>query len=244
MCVVHVVRQSTGEPVVSADARPYILPMSTPGLLTAALSGLWDVIADEHRDLPSHARIAMASAAISPRHGHERWSLDGDGVLVGLAVDAATLEMGVDAVVTSVLHDAAHVLAWRGDVQETAGRGVYHNGLFLALAEELGMAWPAGTERSPSKGWSAPTLGARLTSRLSAAEAADPLVVAVRQLRPAIDSTLPYLMAPADSTLSGRVDRITATCLCTPPRRMRISVTVLGLAPIVCGACGAQFLAR
>lgn len=228
---------------MSADIPAYDPRMSpTPGLLTSVLSGLWDAIAAEHSELPPHARIATVSSPRGPRHGHERWSLDDDGYLVGLAVDVDTLTEGVEATIRHIFHEAAHVLAWRRGIQETSMRGVYHNGAYLEIAQSLGMSWP-DSERVAGKGWSVPVLGPILTKRLTSMNDADRLAAVARQLGPAIESTLPYLQS-STTTGSFRVDRETAACQCDPPRKLRISATVLALGPVTCGVCGAEFVVQ
>lgn len=214
-----------------------------PSPLTSALSCLWEAIAAENTELPAHALIATVSSPRGPRHGHERWSLDDNGYLVGLAVDVDTLTEGVEATVAHVFHEAAHVLAWTRGVAETSTPHVYHNGRFLELAESLGMKWPDGTVRTPGKGWSGVVIGPTLAKRMTSDDEGDRLAVAVRKLGPSIASTLPYLQS-VSTTGSFRVDRLTAECRCDPPRKLRVSATVLALGPVVCGVCGGEFTAR
>lgn len=154
-----------------------------------------------------------------------------DDVLTGLVVSADALEEGPEAVLTALLHDAAHILSWRRGVQDTTMRGSYHNARYLTSAEEVGLEWPVGAGRSSSRGFVDP----RLTDAARRRHEQD--LVA---LGPVIAQTLPHLIVPK-STSGRRTERITAQCQCDPPRLFRISASALEKGPITCGVCGELF---
>lgn len=202
---------------------------TTPGVLTAALEQLWDTLRGDIPELPT-ARIAVSPAPPSSNHGPERWAVV-DGVLTGLVINAQTLSDGAEATLTGVLHEAAHVLCWIRGVKDTTMRGGYHNARYMFAAGEVGLYWPEDKARDTVRGFASP----ELTDASRAKYAAH-----LRALRPAIDQTIPYLTVP-EQPRSTRPDRLTVECQCSPPRKLRISQTVLAQGPVVCGVCGQHF---
>jgi predicted SprT family Zn-dependent metalloprotease len=175
-------------------------------------------------------------STITPRldHGPERWSLADDGSLQGLTIGTATLGDGAEAVVEYILHEAAHVLAWQRGVKDTTMRGAYHNGSYLAVAEEVGLRWSEDQERSAHRGFYHPAMTAETAQR----HAPD-----VAALATAIPATLPHLTLPAASK-STRPARILLECGCDEPRTFRIGRTVAAKGPIICGVCKEVFTER
>jgi hypothetical protein len=155
--------------------------------------------------------------------------MDGDE-LVGLAVSAATLSQGVDAVLTHVHHEAAHVLCWRRGTPETATRGVYHTGVYLSAAEDVGMTWPTDAPRVEGKGWATPVLTS--AARTRAADVIGPLTSAIAETVPLLHDAPPR---------PGSISRLTIQCACVPSRLARISATTLDRGPIICGVCSTEF---
>jgi hypothetical protein len=161
-------------------------------------------------------------------HGPERWGLD-DGVVTGLVVNADVLTQGAETFIVTVLHDAAHILNWRREVKDLTARGSYHNQSFLTTAQEIGLEWEEGAERSGSRGYDSFVLSDAARRR----HAPD-----LEALERAIPLTLPHLALP---TTKSRIDRLTLRCKCTPARSFRISQTVAAAGPIICGVCGKPF---
>ncbi len=151
--------------------------------------------------------------------------------MTGLVVSASTLQEGPEATVQFVLHEAAHILCWLRDIRDTTMRGVYHNGSFLAVAEEVGLEWPDGAERVPGRGYS----NVRLSDASRERFAPD-----LEALAEAIPQILPHLAVPAPTT-SGSPKRLTMQCQCGPPRKIRAGRTVAALGPITCGVCKREF---
>jgi hypothetical protein len=203
---------------------------TTPGALPTALERLWDALRADHPELPP-ARVAISTTPSISDHGPERWSLDDSGHLIGLTIGSDTLTAGPVAVLTAVLHEAAHVLNWTRGTKDTSGHGVYHNARYLSAAEEIGLSRPRGQGPTAARGVPTPVLPDVARERWAATLA---------DLEPAIAQTLPYLASP-DSARTGRQGRITAGCQCSPSRRVRVARTVYDLVPIVCGVCGGTF---
>lgn len=206
---------------------------TSPGPLLSALDDLW---ADVRRDVPElpDVHITLAPTPLTSSHGPERWTWEGEGVAAGLVVNAELMTLGPDAVLTWVLHDAAHLLSWiRGD-KDTTMRGAYHNQTFLTTAEETGLTWPADAERSPGRGFHNPRMSDEATARYAGH---------LKSLATAIPLVLPHLTTPETKTAS-RVHALTMVCGgCTPPRKMRMYPTIAGLGPVICGVCGTEFTA-
>ncbi|KUF18858.1 hypothetical protein AT728_07440 [Streptomyces silvensis] len=131
-----------------------------------------------------------------------------------------------------MLHEAAHILCWQRGISETTMRGVYHNQSFLAAAEEVGLEWPPGRARIQGRGYDSPRM-CKLTEKRHAAD--------IAALEDAIPIVRPHLHLPSQPSSSTRPDRQTLQCECTPPRKMRMSPTVAQKAPVLCGACKAEF---
>lgn len=206
--------------------------MSTsPGPLLQALDALWDRVRTYVPELPP-ARIAITPTPPPTRHGPERWTWEG-GVVTGFVVSADTLTAGADATLEYVLHEAAHVLCWIRDVQDTTTRGVYHNAVYLDAATQVGLQWPAGRARVRGRGYVSPVLTdatrARYADDLSALETAIPRV-------------LPHLTVPDVQSRPRPANRLYLQCECKPkPRRLQMSPTVAAEGPVLCGVCGAEF---
>lgn len=201
---------------------------TSPGPLLEALSELWERLRDQVADLPP-ALFTVSPTTRRNDHGPARWTREDDGAVSGLVVSADVLQEGAESVVEMVLHDAAHILNWIRDVKDTTTRGAYHTQAFLTTAEEVGLEWSDGAERTATRGFSNPVMSTEARERY----AAD-----VEALEGVIPLTLPHLALPPTTA---RTDRLTLQCQCNPPRKLRISRTVAAQGPIKCGVCDATF---
>jgi hypothetical protein len=134
-------------------------PDGTASLLVASLEGTWRTIRRRHPDVPE-AVLVVASGSEGKRlnWGHfapHRWQVndaDRHEVLVG----GEGLHRGPTEVLGTLLHEAAHGLAYSREVQDTSRGGRYHNRRYATLARELGLDV---TSVNPI-GWSATTVPA------------------------------------------------------------------------------------
>ncbi|WP_432157774.1 MULTISPECIES: hypothetical protein [unclassified Streptomyces] len=156
--------------------------------------------------------------------------MDNDGTVTGFVINVDILQAGPDATLTMILHDAAHLLAWRREIADTTMRGAYHNREFLTVADEVGLRWPPHAPRGAGVGYADVELTEEARTRYADGLAA---------LTEAIPLTLPHLELP--KTTTGRVDRLTLKCQCDPPRSFRMSQTVAAQGPVICGVCGKEF---
>lgn len=175
-------------------------------------------------------RMALSPTPPSAKHGPERWTRE-DETVTGLVVSSETLAAGADSTLEAVLHDAAHVLCWVRDVQDTTSRGAYHNSVYRNAAAEVGLVWPDGASRVTGKGYVSPALTDE-TREWYADE--------VAELARAIPLVLPHLVVP-ETARRRTPDRRTLACGCDEPRTFRISPTVADRGPIICGVCEKPF---
>jgi hypothetical protein len=210
--------------------------------LVAALTAAWRAIQAQHPEVPDVV-LTLGSGTLGKRGKGElalghfargRWQLaepgegDADEGLHELFVSGEGLRRGAADVLATLLHEAAHGLAVVRGIQDTSRQGRYHNKRFKALGEELGLVI---TEDGPL-GWSGTTLGPEAEQRY-----ADVL----RQLAAAMTA---YRRAeqPGMAGKSKTTNLLVAMCAC--PRKIRVARATLSEAPIVCGACRAEFTAE
>ncbi|MFJ5103189.1 hypothetical protein [Streptomyces sp. NPDC088554] len=157
--------------------------------------------------------------------------LDEDGVVTGLVMSAATLANGPEAVVSTVLHEAAHVLCWVRQTPDTTMRGGYHNQRYLVAAEEVGLHWGPDDKRGSSSGFYVTALSEDAKQRHTAD---------LKALETAIPLALPHLVSPTSSKHQ-RTERISLACKCEPARRVMMFGRVAAQGPVICGVCGQPF---
>lgn len=209
------------------------MPTSPGGPLVHALDALWARIQHTTPDLPD-VRIAVTSSTPAADHGPERWTEDTTKVVSGLIVSTATLDEGAEAVLTHLLHEAAHVINWRRNVKDTTMHGAYHNQRYAKAATDLGLTWPEGAKRSASRGYA----DLQLTDEIRARYA-----VNLANLSDVIPLELRHLAVPEATSRPDH--RLSLRCKCRPrPRTFRISQRQAACGPIVCGVCKAEFTAE
>ncbi|WP_406161004.1 hypothetical protein [Streptomyces canus] len=203
---------------------------TSPGPILQALIDLWERLRAEVPDLPP-IQPAIPPATRTSNHGPERWGMDADGTVTGLVVDAETLSRGPEAVLETVLHEAAHILNWRRDVNDVTSRGAYHTQAFLVTAEEVGLEREEGASRSATRGFESVAL-----TDVARRRHTEDLKTLAEIVPPAL-AHMPVPTPPRDR----HVSRLTLRCSCDPPRTFRISRTWAAAGPITCGVCGEPF---
>jgi len=224
--------------------------------IIAALEDAWQAIRDHHPQVPAVVLITGSGAhqkgtpegyKLRGHHWPERW-IHGTQRAPELFIAGELLGLGGRAVLEVMLHEAAHALATVRRIKDTSAEGNrYHNKRFVTLAEELGLAGPAATDKVT--GWS----DCKIT---------DPTAAAYATVIGAIDSArLPYLADLAglgdgqDGGGTGEGEdktgdkpktrrggqRRAAECACDPPRRIQLTPKQLEAGPVICGVCGERF---
>lgn len=216
---------------MTTETAPTNAPTITEQLVTALSAG-WRAIQQRHPEVPDVV-LTLGSGTLGQRGatvlGHfaaGRWQAAeqaGGGDRHELFVGGEGLRHGAAEVFGTLLHEAAHGLATSRTVADTSRRGYYHNKRFKQLAEELGLV----VEDAGPRGWS--------TTRL-APSTAERYAGELAQLAAAI-TTFRRDEVPNGKTKSR--NNVVATCAC--PRRIRVARAVLAAAPIICGACEAEF---
>ena len=200
--------------------------------LLAALESAWATIRGHHAEIPEVVvLIATGSDRGALRKlGHfaaRRWRLADGGERSEILIAGEGLDRGPGSVLATLLHEAAHALAFVRGIRDTSGGGRYHNRRFMAVATELGLQ--VGTLRP--YGLAATTMQPATTARYSAVleDLADALVLWRA-------TELPH----------GRTRNTEwpALCLCGCPRQLRLPRSILEGPPVICGECGAPFLPR
>lgn len=223
--------------------------------VVAALEAAYGDVREVFPELPDAVIITgsgLSGYGLTWGHfAHDRWAdAVRDGRRPELFIGGERLSTGPELTMQTLLHECAHALAHARDVKDTSRGYRYHNRRFVAIAEELGLAY---RHESPDSviGFSAVTITAQGLTRW--AHAIDRIRDAV-----ALHQTLPgWLLGGPGGGLGGlggsgghgapiRRPRgtggssyVKATCAC--PRTIRVAPSVLALGPITCGVCGEEF---
>lgn len=222
------------------------------------LSAVWAAVRSRQTDVPAVV-ITLGAGSVGQRPGElklghfaaARWQTGTDGLLAELFVGGEGLHDGAEAVLATLLHEAAHGVAASRRVQDVSRGGRYHNRRYAGLARELGL----DVAQAGTLGWSATTLPAA-TAAGYAAELAM-LGGALTGWRrseyqlagPAGDDDSPAGddndegEAEAGRGRKSNNNGVAARCDCDPPRRIRVATSVLDAGPIVCGLCDVEFAA-
>ena len=196
-------------------------------LLVAALEHTWQAIRRRHPEVPE-AVLVVASGSEGKRLnlGHfapHRWQVNGSDrheVVVG----REGLQRGPVDVLGTLLHEAAHGLAQARDLQDTSRQGRYHNRRYATLAGELGLE----VASIQPIGWSATTVP-EPTASAYAGQLEDLAAALVLWRRHE------HRIGPGTRSRN----LLAATCGCG--RRIRVAMTTLAKAPILCGVCQQPF---
>ncbi|WP_405492973.1 hypothetical protein [Nocardia sp. NBC_00511] len=201
------------------------------GLLVAALENTWAAIRSRHPDVPEVV-LAIGSGSTGSSDltlGHfapHRW-IRGEYELHELFVGGEGFQRGVVDVLGTLLHEAAHGIAVARGIKDTSRQGRWHNERYRVLGEELGLA----LTQHAKLGWSITAVPE--PTREHYRDVLDELAFALVAYR----RREPSRSEGRRSSNNG----LAAACDCG--RKIRVSRTALGVAPIYCGNCGAEFTA-
>lgn len=127
--------------------------------IVAVLEAAWNAIRANAPEVPA-AVVILASGTLGRKsgvslghHAPMRWVPAGGGAALSeVMVAGESLALGAEEVLNTLLHEAAHALAFSRKIQDTSRGGRVHNKRFRALAIELGLTPPP--EWCPKLGWS------------------------------------------------------------------------------------------
>ena len=198
--------------------------------MVAALEQAWAAIRDRHTDLPATVIIVGSGSPARPsmplKLGHfvsSQWQY-GTNVLSEVLISGEGLSRPVEAVLATLLHEAAHGVAFVRGVQDTSRQGRWHNKRFAQLASELGLV----VEQAPKIGWSVTTLAPGTRARFG-------------DVVDGLDAALKAYRHPTATETGKTKARNGAVLVCTCGRKIRASTTVAAQGPIVCGVCDDAF---
>jgi hypothetical protein len=202
--------------------------------LVAALEHTWTAIRTHHPEVPEVVIVVASGSDPRSRRlnlGHfaaGRWQLtspDQPSDRAEVLVSGEGLQRGPVDVLGTLLHEAAHGLAYARKLSDTSRQGCYHNRRYATLARELGLE----VAHVQPIGWSATSVPEPTAGRY--AEVLAELAAALVLWRRA---------EQASPGGPGR-SRNALACTCACGRRIRVARSVLELAPILCAVCAQPF---
>jgi hypothetical protein len=200
--------------------------------LVAALEHAWIAIRSRNPDVPQVVIVVASGSDPRSRRlnlGHfaaGRWQLTDQATdRPEVLVSGEGLHRGPIDVLGTLLHEAAHGLAYARKISDTSRQGRYHNRRYATLARELGLE----VAHLDPIGWSGTSVPKPTAARY--AEVLAELAAALVLWRRA---------EQANSAGPGR-SRNALACSCACGRRIRVARSVLELAPILCAACAQPF---
>jgi hypothetical protein len=210
-----------------APSRPANPANPASSTLVRALEDTWHTITTRHPQIPPAVIIiASGTEGKHPKWGHhapERWRVNDDD-RTEIMVSGEGLQRTPRQVLGTLLHEAAHALAYTRGIKDTSRQGRYHNKKYAQLAEELGI----DIAKDDKLGW---TITSVPNSTIE--DYADE----IHTLSTAM--TLWRRAEITGGTTKRNSNLIAATCPCG--RTIRIAKSTLEDAPVICGACGSEF---
>lgn len=227
-----------------------------------ALEVAWNAIVKKNPEVPNVVIITGSGlSGGNSKWAHfwrERWTgKDDKTARPEMFVAGERLACGAELTLQSMLHEAAHAVAYVRGEQDTSRGNRYHNGTFLAISEELGLYYP----HLKDNGKPDPDSGIGF----SAVELTEDAKITYKKVIDDLDNAIrTYLDDPLISILTGistgggggnRIKRGTLTtgtkspsrnnvkyvCECEKPRVMRMAPSTFEVAPITCGECESEF---
>ena len=135
------------EPIETVRARQAerAAPRKVTSPVTVTLEGVWETIRRRHPELPPVAIVVSSGTAslakgVALNQGHfapGRWE-EGEDTHHEIFV-AGEVVNNPEAVLGTLLHEAAHALAHLRGIKDTSRGGRYHNAEFRKLAAEMGL---------------------------------------------------------------------------------------------------------
>lgn len=217
----------------------------------ATLEAVWAVIQTHNADAP---RVVFLLGGGSDKQGEltwghwwaGRWRVDGGERIGEVMIAGERLAMGAEWVLSTLLHECAHALAFVREIKDTSRRGRYHNGRFQTLAREVGLDCEQGEGKNKARGFTRTSL-TDPTRALYAAELRRLEAICERghRVRRSFAGQKGRAAKPPEGGDGGDGDegkqtdgkRITLLCGCEKPRRIRVVRSVAELGTIGCELC-------
>jgi hypothetical protein len=122
---------------------------------SAELHAATDVVksAMNHDDLPA-LQAALRASATTILQSAQQISSDTKASLGEVLITQEGLTDQAAQVLATLLHEAAHSVAWQRSIKDTSRQGRYHNRRFQTVAEEVGLQ----VQRDSASGWTRTSL--------------------------------------------------------------------------------------
>lgn len=217
--------------------------------LAICLERCWRTIQNAHPELPS-AIIIVASGQEHGRlvkHGHwspARWVVEA-GKVPEVLIAGETLNREPVQVFGTLLHEAAHGLAFARKVKDTSRNGRYHNEKYKVIAESVGLT----VAKDETHGWTITALTPAAASTYKDCIAA---IKALPQCRRRLDREPAEKKTEEGEEEGGETEgkggeeegrkesrSLLATCECG--RKVRVSRKVIDAGLIACALCHTPF---
>jgi hypothetical protein len=206
----------------------------------SVLEDSWHAIRARHPQIPPVVIIiASGTRGRGAEWGHfapRRWDVDATGTLAEVLISGEGLRRGPRAVLGTLLHEAAHALAAARGVKDTSRQHRYHNRRFKILAGELGLA----VDHDERIGWSLTSVSGP-TAEIYAGWLVKLHAALILWRHAEYKAITGEGTGGGTGTVTGvrTSGLIAAACPCG--RSIRIAVTTLAAAPVICGACAGAF---
>lgn len=215
---------------------------STTHVITV-MNRAWQAIQRNHPEVPAVMLVTgrrrhKSEGSIRGQHCRETWHVDGhEGRQAEVWVSGERLAEGGEAVMQTMLHEAAHALAVKRGIRDTSNKNRYHNKAFVKLAEELGLEGPASSA-GPALGYSDCAI-TKKTAEVYGYEIGE------------LGEACKNFVAPSLSEDPAPVKRVTPKAFCQCPegeneiswtKKFEKKLQVTGLPPLLCGICRQAFM--
>lgn len=209
-------------------------PAST---VISALERTWAEIRENHPDVPDVMFVSgRGTKGMEVKWGHwcpDQWHEAGarNNHVPEVFVSGECLAQGAHKVLETMLHEAAHGVAWVRGIKDTSRGNRYHNGKFVEVAEELGLVGPEVAHSV--RGWTAVTLPEETEQRYESYHALAQAIVVVigGKLEIGPEAEEPKPRNPQPKYGCGCEDRF-----------IRMAKKVFDEGTILCGLCEQPFL--
>lgn len=231
------------------------LTWSEPSVITVrplvdALERGWAAIRALHPDTPE-AVLVIGPGDDNPKAlklGHwspGRWVVPAEGRRAEVLISGESLQWGAAEIFNTLLHEAAHGIAWKRKVQDTSRQGRYHNREYKKIAEEVGLV----VKKDPGLGWAITEIPSATVLRYAEAitdlqDAIDANKKAHRRGRGAVEVEAEEEgESEGDGGAEGDEGTKPSTLrVCACGRKLRVAPAVYELGLIMCGVCARPFL--
>lgn len=212
----------------------------TSVLLIQALADVWKSIRDRHPAVPGVVLLAAPAQRgglnVLGHFAPLRWRArkkEGEHIHEVVVV-AEHLDRSAEEIVATLIHEAAHAMNFHAGIFDCSA-SQYHNKRFKEAAQELGLI----VEKTFHYGFAYTALSAS-SAVLYRSEIQDLEKALVHRRRPVSSRPDPSDDNEDDNPRPGSRSR-KATCVCSPPFIIRVSLKTLRDTTIRCESCGEPF---